>query len=466
MDGALWDLGWPDPPFSQYLDEQGAQSISRRILPVNTGLVRKRTRCSYLFMRGTAVPGVWDVFEAPSAHTSAGQVVLGTVEISLPAVTLYDPYDREAFTITPGGGVLQQLDRSRDGRKWLMASVGGTPGANTDEGSFFTTLVFTVEFTLQPDDTWTWETTIIADLQQCIGSFDIVRTVNAKGSRLTLDQAGLEDTFTFSSTERISLTYDDGSVSNGTYSQTLTRTGMVLGGWFLASGAVELLYADYEFYDEQDVSLAGSFSSKSDPEDDDFDLQHWRIASSKRRGLDVTLRAGSGSVELEYEITENRTFSLDEEYDPAGPSGPGVYNVGSVDYITNENIHGTPATYEFTATQGPYVVGFGGTQPGINASPALPTGRLWAPLRMEMSRAMTLRRANTQCNKAVAMVGGGLAGGVAPWWLTEALTPSGPMGAPVETGGGSSERCTYNPITGELARQADLPDGQNLVGWL
>jgi len=464
MDCALWDLARPDPPFSQYLYDLGAESISRRVLPVNTGLVRKRVGTSYLFLRGAATAGEWEVWESWNIHLSTAREQIGTLTLTLPDVTLSDPYTGDTYTTNPASGVLQQIDLTKDGRKRLMAVVGGTPGVN--DGSAFIKLVFVLEFELQPDDTWTWSTTIVAGLEQCIGTFAVTREVNASRSRLTIEQPGLEVTGTFNATERISSRYQDDSISHGTYSEYRTRTNRVMGGWFTAGGGVELLYADYEFYNEQNVDLAASFSSKASAEDDDYEYQHWRILAQKRRGMEVTLRAGAGSVTLDYEITENLDYSTDEAYEAAGPNGPGIYVTGSVDYVVDELIHGTPAAYQNTYTEGPYVNGFA-IEPGILANPALETGRLWAPLRLEYDRAMTLRQANTQCNKAAAMMGGGLAGQpAAPWWLSQALTPSGPMGTPVETVEGSSERCSYNPITGELARQADLPAGQSLVGWL
>lgn len=462
LDGALWDLDRDDPPFSQYLDDRGALSISRRILPVLSGVVRKDSGTTFLFLRATGQVGVWDLWESSNTLSNQFEVLLGQVTISQPDVTLYDPYSGDPFVTNPASGILNQIDRSKDGRKWLMAVVGGTP--NTNNQTTFIKLLFTVEFELLSDDTWTWQTTIIAGIEQCMGSYTVARTVNAQRSRLTIEQPDLEVTGTFNAAERISSRYQDDSISNGTYSEYRTRTARIMGGWFTATGLVELLYADYEVYNEQSVDLSGSYSSKVSAEADDYEYQHWRILTQKRRGMEATLRAGAGSVTLDYEITENLDYSTDEVYDAAGPNGPGIYVTGAVEYVVDEVIHGTPATYQNIYTEGPYVTGFA-VEPGIIASPALATGQLWAPLRLEYSRALELRRAVTQCNKAAAMMAGGESPS-GPWWLSESMTPAGPLGSAVQTAAGAGEKCSYNPITGELARQADLPAGQSLVGWL
>ncbi|SDS21660.1 hypothetical protein SAMN05216421_1116 [Halopseudomonas xinjiangensis] len=459
LDGSLWDLGREDPPFSQYLHDVGAESMARRILPSNSGLTHKgQGTVNLFFRRGTDGIQVWK----STGPSNLDETKLGVLALSMSSVTLSDPYSRAEFTLNPMDGTLRELDRSADGRKRLLGLV--TSRLNGSRTYVFFVAILTVEFTLQPDGAWTWQTEVVAGLQECIGSLAVERFVDARLSQLTIDQAGLEVVRTYSSTTAINPTPSAGAISNGQYSQSLARNGRIMSAWFRADDSIEMVRADYTFFEEHTVSLAGSYSSKWNASDEKYERKHWRLDNYRRVGLEVTLRTSLASVSLEYERTEDYDRNVDQTFLEDGPGGPGVYDVGTLTFVREERILGTPASYEETYEEGPIVQGYP-VQPGIDAPSALPSGRLWAPLDIFSGQQLTLRPASTRSNKTAALVGGGLGFQTgAPWWLSAVLTPAGKAGAVVETVEGASETCIYNPITGQVARQADTP-GRTLIGW-
>lgn len=438
---ALWDIGNPDPPPSQCLFDAGAESLGRCLLDVTAletrvGGVTRRLRVS------------WGLDRPNELLLTEGGVEVATAAFDRAALLagvglLVNPVD--GSNISPMIR-MDQIDRSNDGRKRLMATVGFA------SGYVFITGVIIVQIGEESDGSLTLSYTAVANTPDCLGTYTYNRTSDRSSARLSSATGGLELT-------PIPPEYSTGAglypyPHVGSMAEGFERTGMVVGGWLTASGA-QLVRCDHSHQVTQSSDPAGSHAEKWQPEDTTYNHEIWRIDYTRAREYSIRLYAGAASVVLTGRDDMKRTASVENDEEFGTPIWP-----GSIDYYDYEAVTGIgSSTKESVETSWQIVDDFARIT-SINASAPQDTTKQRAPDSPAFGGSMAVSL-TTNCQKARALT----VLTSTERFMTAVLTPSGPVGALASANRNVTATAIFNPMTLDTKRSVDHPTIQ-LLGFV
>lgn len=491
-DGALWDLGLPVPPFSQCLDDVGAESRSVRLLDIGSGLISVNgvLRRVGIRVKAAGEPGERELYDfeysGPGNPPALAEFEIPSSILSGYAV-LRHPYGGNDIGLGVGG-IVHQFDRSPDGSRRLYGLVGSYVRGSVTYAFYYG--VF--EIVISADEDWNWsvDVVVIAAAADCIGGYSYNWDENAYLSGI--DPAdGQVVSRRYAPSDPASYTVPagwDGELPlllryfrTGWIEYSISHSGVVLGGWYKPDGSVELVRMNYSYHWLDVSDIDGSYAEKETPDSDFYNFARYRGRRECNRSMDITISSGSYSKSYNYSLDFVQVMNLDTV---SRDVIEGERMAGTVKRDVTESVGGLLNVRDetFTYTSEPPVNIPFSPQHVYSTVPRDAAG-MYAPFaiaaRPELSQAwdfIDIKPATTECRKAFGLVATNRRdSGADPWseaLITGLLTPAGAQGGDFHIPSFAArpasayEEAYYNPMTGELARVVDYPAGISISGWI
>ena len=456
---ALWDVGLPQPPFSQELYDAGADSWSKRLLPSSSGLTRLNGESRVVFWR-SMFGGGYELVEVE--RITGDQTVVATFDVPWSTVfgglsELKSP-SGSVVELVPEG-LITQLTRSHDGtRRLCVARASYTGGWSFIVGVF--------EVVISATEGWEYSVSInvLANTAACLGTYTYERDSALSSAVLSPVTGDLEYTSIASSAQVVpGVTHN---LVTGTYHEKIEHAGRIVGAYYDDDDAVQFVRMTQTYTRDETCSAAGTFAEKWEPTDTSFTKDTWVITGTKTRTnrYEYTIGGNSQAIEHVFEYTGDVDFA---EIEVGGEQ----QRSGTVTGTNRREVLGTPLLSEITGTEtDEEIVGFS-FQWGPSAGAAVPrdSEAVYGPEETRTLNVFEVREANTdsQLNQVGNLVKGFYAKGAGNIYLTPVLTPGGSVGGTVVRPDNvtTSERAFYNPLTGDGIRSAENLD-KTILGYL
>lgn len=442
-DPTLWDIGNPDPPPSQCLFDAGGESLGRCLLEVTAPEARVAGVTRRLLVRWVSGrPGELlitengnEVASAPFDHAA----MLAGAEV------LLNPVNGSAMSPMAR---MDQIDRSPDGTRRLMAAV----GVYSLNGQGYNFIAGIVVATIGEDGegALTLSCDVEATALDCLGTFTYERDSARSSASLSPANGNLE-------LVPIPADYSTGAglypfPHVGSMTDEAERVGRVLGGWLTPTG-VELVRCDYTRWTRQVSDPAGSRAEKWQPSDTSYNRQFWRVDYTREREYTVRIYTGAAEVALSGRDDRGRGAAVESD----GIFGPPIY-VGSVEYSDSESVPNIGSSSTESVETGVAIVDDFARLTSITATAPPDTSKPPAPEPPTFGSSVVVS-VTTNCQKARALVGRT----ATQQYMTGALTPLGLAGTLTAAGLDVPIVALYNPLTLATERSVDHPNKQ-LVG--
>jgi len=439
-DPALWDIGNPDPPYSQCLFDAGAESLGRCLLEVSAPETRIAGVTRRLLVR-------W-------MRDKPGELLMteGGVEVGSAPFDQATMLDGAEVLINPVDGSdvspvvrMDQIDRSPDGRRRLLAAM-GFYSLNGQNYNFIAGIVVAT-IGESEEGALTLSCEVEATALDCLGSFSYERDSSRSSASLNPTNGNLE-------LVPIPADYSTGAglypfPHVGSMAEETKRLGRVLGGWLTPTG-VELVRCDYTRRIRQASDPAGSHAEKWDLSDTSYTHQIWRVDYTREREHTVRLYTGTAEVELSGREDRARRAAVESD----GIFGPPIY-AGSVEYSDSESVPSIGSSSSESVETGDAIVDDFARLTSITATAPPDTSKPHAPEPPTFGSSVAVS-VTTNCQKARALIGRT----DTQRYMTGALTPVGLAGALTAAGLDAPIVALFNPLTLATERSVDHPTKQ------
>ncbi|AQZ96549.1 hypothetical protein ACFSB1_10680 [Halopseudomonas phragmitis] len=486
-DAALWDLGLPEPPFSQCLDDAGAESRSVRLLDIGSGLISVNGVLRKVGIRVKADGGIGERELYDFEYSGPGNPP-ALAEFEIPSsilsgyTVLRHPYFGDDIVLGVGG-LVHQFDRSPDGSRRLYGLVGSYVSGSVTYAFYYG--VF--EIVISADEDWNWsvDVVVIANAEACVGEYSYNWDENAYISGIDKDTGQLIS-WRYAPSQPASWTVGPGQSFDvlkpfrvGWVEYTVAHSGVVLGGWYNAAGSVELVRMSYS-YNWLDVSdIDGTYGEKETPDSEYYNFARYRGTRQCKRSMVVNLSAGGSTKSYNYSFDYVQTMNIDTVFrgiiDGERMSGTVERDVietfGELSHVRDETFTYTSETPFEIPFDPQSIYSMVPREPGLYA----PFAIVRRPELSFPSSMIDCKPAATGCGKTFGFVAVNKRdSGQNPWssaLVTGVLTPAGSVGDDFHISSyagrpsGPYEEAYYNPMTGETARVVDYPDIL-IAGWI
>lgn len=471
VDGMLWDIGRPDPPVTPEILARGGLSLGKRIVEGSNLPTRLGERTYQLRVDSNTSGGMLQLWWSRAGFT--GNTVFATIneddfglnwDVMADEVTGELLKDANPSFPTRPGFVVTQLDASPDGVRRLLGVVcpGFTTGIVGNQLGWDRFLVGIIEVTLSITELGqiTGAVEILRTASQLLGtvtrthSQDIKRLVGVNEGYPTCERSYEAQEFPLELTGYL-----------GTRNRVRERTGRVIGALYAGEG-IEYFTLDQRYDAAVTASMSrGSHSTGTpvDPEsgapycegpgDPAPDAMQDYVEHIERSS---TIRFGAASVTAS--ITFNRACTA---------SGDGGYS-GALNPVT-----GTATTTLTNSAGGSSTSSVATTVFQVIDKQGFvdPPGVVYAPAPTLQRNGYLIALIERRGWRSLVIVDGYSGAGTYPGWWLGMLTPAGVKGDtvahPVAAVSGAIflYAAAYNPMTGQHARECDLP-GRTVLGWI
>lgn len=332
-DPALWDIGNPDPPYSQCLYDAGGESLGRGLLRVTDTETRVGGVTRKLDVRWSAEYGRTGELRLVEDGVVVASTPYDQQDVTAGVNILTSPYGGD-FNTMPGPldfGVTRQIDRSADGtRRLITHSNSYTSPAGRQ---YFIVGVVLVTIGQAEDGSLTLTYAVAATTSECLGAHTYSRNSDRYSARINASSGSLELT-------PIPPDYSTGAgiyvhPHTGTMFEETERKGRVMGGW-LTPGGVALVRCDHTQRITQSGDPSGTYAEKWSPSSTSYENQHWRVAYAREREYEIRLYSDTDELTLSGRDDRSRVAAVDSN--PVSGGSP-TY-LGSVEYADSELVEG------------------------------------------------------------------------------------------------------------------------------
>ncbi|RRV80341.1 hypothetical protein [Stutzerimonas stutzeri] len=455
--GSLWDIGKPDPPQSECLVAAGAESLGKRLVYHDSTIARlngvtRRFRISWINRTTLNLYEVLSTSENLLASTP-----LSISDVSAGVSQVLNPRNDQpiASAMAPS---LTRLDRNLDGTKYLYGLQASYLGASGQPVQFLVGLIEVIIGT-DLDGGPTISYRLVADMPTALGQTSYVR--NSQRRAVAINQS--DGTLDFTD---IPADYSTGAgvypyPHVGTFSEVRERTGLIIGAWYRPDGTEELVRLKTRYEREESSDPAGSRGEKFAPNDETYRKQIWNVLWQTARTTSAEVSAAGHAVEVV--LTDVRSRDADIQR-----IGLTTLVGGQIAYVDDESVALVGSWHSDSIRTDQPVVSDWAAIVTIFATGLPDESSVYAPDELQFGSNFIVRRAATLCPKAFGFRVAVAADGT--MHLSPVITPAGVVGAmaaiaPAAYGWSQAELATYNPMTGQTARQVDYPDWR-IQGWL
>lgn len=467
-DAAVWDVGRPDPPFSEQLYAAGGESLGRRLVPVHDGLTMTSSGPRHLVIRDT---GVGSLILREETRNGIIIETLDTVAVPetsmLAGVTeMINPYNGATI---PAPSFISpiQADRSRDGCTRVLVYRSSYSSPSRGIVGFISSILMA---TIKEDPTGglSLDLKVAANLLDCIGV-----TTYTRDSEMYWYQPSEPHDPIDPMAQVWSGTQGTAWIAAGRFGEDYELSGVIVGAW-LEGDVLKFIKTNLRHQARYTCDPSGSSIRNVDGS------AIWRWVATRTEEVDhsavLFLESGS-SVAVRF--TSNTQNTLDMTRDGVTPGAP-QYFVGELSVDSNGSMTGLPdfeeGREESVNPNDPASISpLSALQACGLTAPAgwAPEGAI-APREIEIGEESirnafyaTAELADTRCSKTAGFLIRERVGSLyLPRRVSGTLTPDGVYGEVTDSLGGTYPAAAYyNPLTGETARVADHPE-KSILGWI
>lgn len=472
VDGMLWDIGRPDPPVTPEILARGGSSLGKRLVEGSNLPTRLGERTYQLRVDSNTSGGMLRLWWSRDGFT--GTNVFATInedEFGLDWNTLADEGSGELIKETyigyeaRPGFVTSQLDVSPDGTRRLVGVLcpGHLIGLASARRGWDAFLVGIVEVTLSLDELGAIQASaqILRTSAQLMGS--VTRSFSQSIKRLASNTEGYPTCEQRFEAQEFPL---EVTGDQGTRHRLQQRTGRVIGALYVGSG-IEYFTLDQRYETDLVASMSRPSRSTGTPVNPESGapycdgpgepLPDAQQSFTDRVERSTTIRFAGASISASTTWQRTSTASGDGGWGnnrtPITGTSTSTATCSTGGYRTSSSVIDR---FEIVDKLG-WV-----DRPGVEYAPA-PTLQVGS----EFSIAIIQRRGW----KSLVIVEGYSNPGTHDGWWLGMLTPAGVKGEPVAhpvrsvAGPAFLYGGAYNPMTGQYARECDMP-GRTISGWL
>lgn len=455
VSASLWDIGRPDPPQTECLVLAGAESLGRRLVFHTSTIARlngvtRRFRIQWLNKSSLQLYELLASSESLVASTS-----LNIADVAAGITQVINPLSGQpvASAMAPS---LVALDRNLDGTAYLyglQASYSATSGQSVR----FLVGVIEVLIGVATDGTPTIARRVVANMPAALGQTSYSRSSQRRAAAIDPSTGALEFT-------DIPADYSTGAGAYpyphvGAFSETRERSEQIIGAWYQPDGTPALVRLKTRYERTETSDPDGSHGEKFAPGDETYSKQVWSVTWQTTRTTSATLSVAGHTVEVALDDVRSRVASIQS----TGFTPPWS---GQIAYVDDETVAQVGAWHSDSVRTDQPVISEWASIVSISAS-APPDGAVvYAPDEVQFGSHLVVRLAATRCEKTFGL----RIAADGQMHISPVITPAGVHGAMAAIaqtafGWSQAELSTYNPMTGQTARQVDYP-GWRIQGWL